>query len=53
MAIRTLEWEGHAGQYFAGGGIVADSDPARELEETRWKAAQLGALHRDLDAVSG
>jgi anthranilate/para-aminobenzoate synthase component I len=53
MAIRTLEWEGHAGQYFAGGGIVADSDPARELEETRWKAAQLGALHRALGAVSG
>jgi len=45
MAIRTLEWEGQAGQYFAGGGIVADSDPARELEETRWKASQLGEIH--------
>jgi anthranilate/para-aminobenzoate synthase component I len=46
MAIRTLEWEGEAGAYFAGGGIVADSDPARELEETRWKAAQLERLAR-------
>jgi anthranilate/para-aminobenzoate synthase component I len=38
MAIRTLtvvEGEAH---YFAGGGIVADSDPERETAETRWKA---------------
>jgi anthranilate/para-aminobenzoate synthase component I len=43
MAIRTLTWdrEAEAGSYFAGGGIVADSVPERELEETRWKAAQL------------
>ena len=45
MAIRTLTL--HAGEatyeatYFSGGGIVADSDPDRELEETRWKASQL------------
>lgn len=50
MAIRTLELgpsdAAHARDacYFAGGGIVADSDPARELEETRWKAAQLVRL---------
>ena len=31
-------------EYFAGGGIVADSVPERELEETRWKAAQLAML---------
>ncbi|MGH7294593.1 MAG: chorismate-binding protein, partial [Polyangiaceae bacterium] len=46
MAIRTLQWEraSGAGAYFAGGGIVADSVPERELEETRWKAAQLERL---------
>ncbi len=50
MAIRTIqagEARGdreRAGTYFAGGGIVADSDPQRELEETRWKAAQLVRL---------
>jgi anthranilate/para-aminobenzoate synthase component I len=51
MAIRTIEAgraAGHGGawaaSYFTGGGIVADSDPGRELEETRWKAAQLAAL---------
>jgi anthranilate/para-aminobenzoate synthase component I len=39
MAIRTLcvQASGLA-HYFAGGGIVADSDPERELEETLWKA---------------
>lgn len=41
MAIRTLTVQGDVGHYFTGGGIVADSDPGRELEETRWKARQL------------
>lgn len=49
MAIRTLQlartgpasWQG---SYFSGGGIVADSVPERELEETRWKAVQLERL---------
>lgn len=45
MAIRTAVLEGsgnsYRGEYFAGGGIVAASSPERELEETRWKAAQL------------
>jgi anthranilate/para-aminobenzoate synthase component I len=41
MAIRTLTVRDGEGHYFVGGGIVADSDPARELEETRWKALQL------------
>lgn len=42
MAIRVaiLSPEGE-GSYLTGGGIVADSDPSRELEETRWKSAQL------------
>jgi anthranilate/para-aminobenzoate synthase component I len=41
MAIRTAVLEGDTGEYWAGGGIVADSDPDREVEETRWKAIQL------------
>jgi anthranilate/para-aminobenzoate synthase component I len=41
MAIRTLTIRSHIGHYFTGGGIVADSDPKREVEETLWKARQL------------
>lgn len=41
MAIRTVVLAGREGEYWTGGGIVADSDPQRELEETRWKALQL------------
>jgi len=41
MAIRTLTVRGGEGSYFAGGGIVADSDPGREVEETLWKARRL------------
>jgi anthranilate/para-aminobenzoate synthase component I len=41
MAIRTLTVKDGCGHYHAGGGIVADSDPERELEETLWKAAAL------------
>ena len=41
MAIRTAVLSGDEGEYWTGGGIVADSDPAREVEETRWKAVQL------------
>lgn len=41
MAIRTLTSRAGVGHYFTGGGIVADSDPARELLETLWKARQL------------
>jgi hypothetical protein len=44
MAIRVLTIRGHEGHYFAGGGIVADSDPEAEFEETRWKGAQLERL---------
>jgi anthranilate/para-aminobenzoate synthase component I len=44
MAIRVLTIRGHEAHYFAGGGIVADSDPEAELEETRWKGAQLEHL---------
>ncbi|MEO7036116.1 MAG: anthranilate synthase component I family protein [Polyangiaceae bacterium] len=45
MAIRTLTVREGQGQYWAGGGIVADSDPEREVQETLWKAeALLSAL---------
>lgn len=43
MAIRTVSWCGDEAHYFAGGGIVADSDPDREVSETLWKAVQLSA----------
>lgn len=42
MAIRTVLAEGDGrGSYFAGGGIVADSNPASEVEETLWKSSQV------------
>ncbi|MEP7052734.1 MAG: anthranilate synthase component I family protein [Pseudomonadota bacterium] len=45
MAIRTLTVREGVGQYWAGGGIVADSNPDREVQETLWKAeALLSAL---------
>jgi anthranilate/para-aminobenzoate synthase component I len=45
VAIRTLEiLGGRTARYCTGGGIVADSDPERELLETRWKAAQLASM---------
>jgi len=46
MAIRVLTMKNNMAHYFAGGGIVADSDPEQELQETRWKAEQLSALVR-------
>ncbi len=46
MAIRTLTVRGDEGHYFAGGGIVADSSPWREVDETAWKAIQVGDLRR-------
>ena len=39
MAIRTAVLREGTVEYFVGGGIVAESDPGREVEETRWKAA--------------
>ena len=38
MAIRTMVLRGDRGWYWSGGGIVADSDPALEWEETLQKA---------------
>jgi anthranilate/para-aminobenzoate synthase component I len=44
MAIRTAVLRGGEGHYWTGGGIVVDSDPERELEETRVKALALAQL---------
>lgn len=44
MAIRVLSACSGRGNYWAGGGIVADSDPRLEVIETEWKAEQLLAL---------
>ena len=41
MAIRTAVIAGGELEYFTGGGIVAGSDPAREVDETNWKASHL------------
>lgn len=38
VAIRTLQIRGRAATLYVGGGIVADSDPAAEYEETLAKA---------------
>ena len=41
MAIRTALVHSDAMHYFAGGGLVAASDPEREVAETELKAAHL------------
>jgi anthranilate synthase component I len=41
IAIRTIVATGGAAHVQAGAGIVADSDPAREYEETLAKAAAM------------
>ena len=41
IAIRTMIYEAGRLHLFAGGGIVADSDPADEYDETLAKAAGL------------
>ncbi|MBX5449437.1 isochorismate synthase [Thermogemmatispora sp.] len=45
VALRSALIRGQEATLFAGGGIVADSDPVIEYAETRWKfRAMLGAL---------
>ena len=47
VGIRSVELLGNTARLFAGVGVVADSDPQAELEETRSKAqALLGAILR-------
>lgn len=53
MAIRCAVVRGKRGHYFSGGGIVAASQPAREVEETRLKAMQLTQLGEVLRAGAG
>jgi len=48
ILIRTAEIAGHAVRFRTGAGIVVDSQPERELDETRAKAR---GLLRALDAV--
>jgi anthranilate synthase component 1 len=43
ITIRTIVMQGDVAYLQAGAGIVADSDPAREWEETLHKARALGA----------
>ncbi|MDZ4699827.1 MAG: chorismate-binding protein, partial [Rhodothermales bacterium] len=50
IAIRTMVVQGEDVYIQAGAGIVADSDPAREFEETENKAR---ALHEALRAAAG
>ena len=47
VGIRSAELDGHRARLFAGVGVVADSDPAAELAETRAKfEALLNAILR-------
>jgi anthranilate synthase component 1 len=46
ILIRTMIREGNAITFRAGGGVVADSDPQHELEETRAKAKGLLRVFR-------
>jgi anthranilate/para-aminobenzoate synthase component I len=54
ILIRTAEVDGHEVSFRTGAGIVVDSDPDAELDETRAKARGLlrgavpaaGAIHR-------
>jgi para-aminobenzoate synthetase component 1 len=53
IAIRTIQASGGEAEVYAGGGIVADSDPGAEYEETLAKAAALfAALGVDAGATA-
>jgi anthranilate synthase component 1 len=53
IAIRTIVAHGGTAHVQAGGGVVADSDPAREYEETRNKARALLRAVRLAEAREG
>ncbi len=54
ILIRSAEVAGDRVRFRTGAGIVADSDPERELDETRTKArGMLRALAADADASDG
>ena len=47
VGIRSVQLDGRSARLFAGVGVVADSDPLAELEETRAKVqALLGSIVR-------
>jgi len=52
ILIRSFMLDGAAAELRAGGGIVADSDPQRELEETRAKARGLLAVFGHEDSAA-
>ncbi len=51
VAIRTATFAGNQAHVQVGSGIVADSVPIRELEETHWKAAGWLAALLDSDSA--
>jgi para-aminobenzoate synthetase component 1 len=53
VAIRTLQVRGSTATLYVGGGIVADSDPAAEYEETRAKGRGIIAGLTGAERVSG
>jgi anthranilate synthase component 1 len=53
IAIRTIVIQGNTAHVQAGGGVVADSVPAREYEETRNKARALLRAIRMAEAREG
>ena len=50
IAIRTAVYSDKKIRFWAGGGIVADSEADKEYRETLDKAANMLALMRDFDA---
>ena len=52
IAIRTMTVEGNRVSYQLGGGIVADSDPQGEYEETLYKGRGLRAVIERKDVSS-
>jgi anthranilate synthase component 1 len=53
IMIRTLLYKDKIAQVQAGAGIVADSDPSREYDETMFKAGALLKAIKDADKISG
>jgi anthranilate synthase component I len=53
IMIRTLLYKDKIARVQAGAGIVADSDPSREYDETMFKAGALLKAIKDADKISG
>jgi para-aminobenzoate synthetase component 1 len=50
VAIRTLQFRGQTATLYLGGGIVADSDPTEEYEETLAKGRGIVAALREVES---